>query len=133
MSRVPDKDVDDNAQAPEGEPAGRVEFDSRGNGVWRWARDVLESTSVLLKGLDNKDLALEPTQKVPVVPDAERQPNKSGKPQPGAAKKPADPKADAKSDAKAAAKSDAKAAHPAMQRERSRGGSGGGFDPYNSR
>jgi hypothetical protein len=49
------------------EPAGRVEFDSRGNGVWRWARDVLDSTSILLKRLENKDLALEPTQKVPVL------------------------------------------------------------------
>jgi hypothetical protein len=49
------------------EPAGRVEFDSRGNSVWRWARDVLDSTSILLKRLDNKDLAIEPTQKVPVL------------------------------------------------------------------
>jgi len=49
------------------EPAGRVEFDSRGNSVWRWARDVLDSTSILLKRLENKDLALEPTQSVPVI------------------------------------------------------------------
>jgi len=49
------------------EPAGRVEFDSRGNSVWRWARDVLDSTSILLKRLENKDLAIEPTQKVPVL------------------------------------------------------------------
>ncbi len=49
------------------EPAGRVEFDSRGNSVWRWARDVLDSTSILLKRLENADLALEPTQKIPVV------------------------------------------------------------------
>ena len=49
------------------EPAGRVEFDSRGNSVWRWARDVLDSTSILLKRLENNDLSLEPTQKVPVV------------------------------------------------------------------
>jgi hypothetical protein len=116
MSRAPHKDVDDTDQPPANEPAGKVEFDSRGNGVWRWARDVIESTSVLLKRLDNKDLALEPTQKVPVVPDVVQQPKKGAKPQAGAEKKPAD----------------AKAAHPAMQRERSRGG-GGGFDPYNSR
>ena len=47
--------------------AGRVEFDSRGNSIWKWAKDVIESTSVLLKRLDNKDLAIEPTQKVPVM------------------------------------------------------------------
>jgi hypothetical protein len=54
-------------EPPSQEPAGRVEFDSRGNSVWRWARDVLDSTSILLKRLENKDLALEPTQNVPVV------------------------------------------------------------------
>ena len=116
MSRAPDKDVN-NTPPPASEPAGKVEFDSRGNSVWRWARDVLESTSVLLKRLDNKDLALEPTQKVPVVRGAEQQPKKAGKAQADTEKTPAD----------------AKAAHPAMQRERRRDGGGGGFDPYNSR
>ena len=61
---------DNETAAPEPasqEPAGRVEFDSRGNSVWRWARDVLDSTSILLKRLENKDLAIEPTQKVPVL------------------------------------------------------------------
>jgi hypothetical protein len=47
--------------------AGRVEFDSRGNSVWRWARDVLDSTSILLKRLDNTDLSLEQTAKLPAV------------------------------------------------------------------
>jgi hypothetical protein len=117
MSRAPDKDVNDPETPPASEPAGKVEFDSRGNSVWRWARDVLESTSVLLKRLDNKDLALEPTQKVPVVRGTEQPPKKGGKPQVDAERTPAD----------------AKAAHPAMQRERRRDGSGGGFDPYNSR
>ena len=114
MSRVPDKDVDDMPR-PATEPAGKVEFDSRGNSVWRWARDVLESTSVLLKRLDNKDLALEPTQKVPVVRAGAEPPQKGGKPQADARQAPVD----------------AKAQHPAMQRERRR--EGGGFDPYNSR
>jgi hypothetical protein len=117
MSRAPDKDANDTQPPPASEPAGKVEFDSRGNSVWRWARDVLESTSVLLKRLDNKDLALEPTQKVPVVRGAEQQPKKGAKPKADAEKTPAD----------------AKAAHPAMQRERRRDGGGGGFDPYNSR
>jgi hypothetical protein len=115
MSRAPDKEVD-NDRPPPGEPAGKVEFDSRGNSVWRWARDVIESTSVLLKRLDNKDLALEPTQKVPVARGAEERPQTGGKPEASAPIEPADPKA----------------AHPAMQRER-RGDGGGGFDPYNSR
>ena len=124
MSRVPDKDVDDTAQTAR-EPAGRVEFDSRGNSVWRWARDVLESTSVLLKRLDNKDLALEPTQKVPVMRGAE-------KPQKGAAPQAAGKTKAAAPDPKSAPR------HPALAHGRRRdggggGGGGGGFDPYNSR
>ena len=56
-------------ESPDANPAaGRIEFDSRGNSVWRWARDVLDSTSILLKRLDNTDLSLEQTAKVPVVP-----------------------------------------------------------------
>jgi hypothetical protein len=66
MTEPTDKDVDQ-ASATRTEPAGRVEFDSRGNSIWRWAKDVIDSTSILLKRLDNKDLALEPTQRVPVV------------------------------------------------------------------
>jgi hypothetical protein len=115
MSRAPDKDVDETARLPAREPAGKVEFDSRGNSVWRWARDVLESTSVLLKRLENKDLALEPTQKVPVVRDEET-PQKGSKARRNADDDPKDPKA----------------SHPALQRDRRRD-NGGGFDPYNSR
>lgn len=122
MSTVPDKDVDATEPTVR-EPAGRVEFDTRGNSVWRWARDVLESTSVLLKRLDNKDLALEPTQKVPVVRDPGRAPQKGAK-APPVSKRGPEPKA-------AAEKTEVR--HPAMQRERRRDGSGGGFDPYNSR
>jgi hypothetical protein len=115
MSRAPDKEVRDDSVEEAAEPAGKVEFDSRGNSVWRWAKDVLENTSVLLKRLDNQDLALEPTQKVPVVRGAEPPP-KGSKPQAGGSREPAD----------------AKSAHPTMPRERRRDG-GGGFDPYNSR
>ena len=62
------KDIEPATEQPASpEPAGRVEFDSRGNSVWRWARDVLDSTSILLKRLENKDLSLEPTQKVPAM------------------------------------------------------------------
>ena len=113
MTRTQDKNVEDTTQ-PAREPAGKVEFDSRGNSVWRWARDVLESTSVLLKRLENKDLALEPTQKVPVIKGAERA-SANSKPQ-GRADQPAD----------------SKSRHPALQGER-RKDTSGGFDPYNSR
>lgn len=112
MSRVPDKDVEDTP--PASEPPGKVEFDSRGNSVWRWARDVLESTSVLLKKLENKDLALEPTQKVPVMGGGAGAARKTAKP----AQTPAEPEP-------------ARPRHPALKRDpRDRGG---GFDPYNSR
>ena len=112
MSRPHDKDVDDTP--PASEAAGKVEFDSRGNSVWRWARDVLESTSVLLKRLENKELALEPTQKVPVVGGAD-----------------ADRKGAKRAAKHAEAKPVTRPRHPAMQRERR--DRGGGFDPYNSR
>jgi len=68
MPELKDKDVVQPEPADE-RPAGRVEFDSRGNSVWRWARDVIDSTSILLKRLENKDLAIEPTRKVPVLGD----------------------------------------------------------------
>jgi hypothetical protein len=67
MAQPKDSETVTPEQPASEEPAGRVEFDSRGNSVWRWARDVLDSTSILLKRLDNKDLAIEPTQKVPVL------------------------------------------------------------------
>lgn len=116
MGRVPDKErVDDEPRAgEEREPPGRVEFDSRGNSVWRWAKDVLESTSVLLKKLENKDLALEPTQKVPVMGGAD----KPGK------------KSSSRGDPSRGEESE-KSRHPAARRDPR--DTGGGFDPYNSR
>ena len=85
---------------------GRVEVDSRGNSVWRWARDALDSTSILLKRLENKRLSLESTQKIPVARDAT--PAKSAPRQ-------------------------RTALRLADSRGGDRGSSGGGFDPYNSR
>ena len=119
MSRAHDKDVakvEPPTTAPENEPPGKVVVDGRGRNVWQWAKDVIESTSVVLKRLENKDLALEPTRKVPVVSEKDASAAKLG---------------DAKT--KAAKGADSKAArHPALQHERPRDG-GGGFDPYNSR
>ena len=97
--------------------AGRVEFDSRGNSVWRWARDVIESTSVLLKRLENKDLALEPTQKVPVMRGADGA--SEGLEAESCGRKPADRQV-------------AAVRHPAA-RPAERKDTSGGFDPYNSR
>jgi hypothetical protein len=94
--------------------AGGIEVDRQGNRVWRWAREVLDSTSILLKRLENHDLALESTQKVPVVPATKRGSTRS-------------PKAEAKP---------AKRQEPvelSVEAEPGRGSSGGGFDPYNSR
>jgi len=96
--------------APGQEPAGRVEFDSRGNSVWRWAKDVLDSTSILLKRLENKDLALEPTQKVPIMRGKADKPGKGDK-----------------------KTSRGKATELSVTAEPGRRDSGGGFDPYNSR
>jgi len=122
MNRARDKDFEHaeqpEAETPAPEPVGRVEVDARGRNVWRWARDVIDSTSVLLKRLENKDLALEPTQKVPVVRAADEAPK--GKAAKGfkAAEEPAGSKGAPQ--------------HPALQRGRARE-NGGGFDPYNSR
>lgn len=122
MSRAHDKDVarvEPPPAAPASEPPGKVVADARGRNVWQWAKDVVESTSVVLKRLENKDLALEPTRKVPVVSEQDAKLNtaKAG---------------DAKSKAAKGADSKSAARHPALQRERPRDG-GGGFDPYNSR
>jgi hypothetical protein len=98
------------------EPAGRVEFDSRGNSVWRWARDVLDSTSILLKRLENKDLAIEPTETVPVL--GSKKLSKPGNT--------SDPTKSAKS----------KRGTPlTLASDDDEGGrdQGGGFNPYNSR
>jgi hypothetical protein len=97
-------------EPPSQEPAGRVEFDSRGNSVWRWARDVLDSTSILLKRLENNDLALEPTQKVPVV--GSKKVSKPGNSDP----------------TKAARRNPLAIADDEDGRDQ-----GGGFNPYNSR
>lgn len=127
MSRAPDKDVSE-GDARTDEPAGKVEFDSRGKAIWRWAREKLDSTSVLLKRLDNKNLALEPTQKVPVM----RGNPPPGKTPPGKRAPPAPQPAEAKGRQFAAG--DPRAAFGRhTRRDGGGGGGGGGFDPYNSR
>ncbi len=127
MGRPIDEETPGPEQAPgeEGRP-GRVVVDSRGRNVWQWARAALDSTSILLKRLENKDLAIEPTQKVPVMPRADpraatRTPAKQTAPStPGA--KPADDRATQKG-----------ARHADPTHGPQRRDTGGGFDPYNSR
>lgn len=100
------QDADDDGQA-----AGQVEFDSRGNSVWRWKSDGNDSTSILLKRLENDSLALEPTQTVPTVGAAA---SRKRAPEPGGREgEPTDDEL-------------------ALERTRSvkRGDGGGGFNPY---
>lgn len=120
MSRAADKDVNERDAAGDESP-GKVEFDSRGMAIWRWARDKLDSTTVLLKRLDNHHLALEPTQRVPAMKSAPPAVKPAIKP----AIKPTSP----------AAKRDARHGAPAARDVAAPKGSdsGGGFDPYNSR
>ena len=47
--------------------AGRIEFKS-GKAVWQWSQDANDSTSILIKSLDNPEIELEKTQRTPVVP-----------------------------------------------------------------
>ena len=94
--------------------AGRVDFKG-GKAVWEWSQDQNDSTSILIKMLDNPELELEVTQRTPVM---------SNKP-PSAKAGPA--ANDAKSQKAAfeqAAEDDTLA-----QLKKLRGA--GGFDPYN--
>ncbi len=108
MAQTKDKDVQEPAVTTDHGAAGGMEADGKGNRVWRWARDVLDSTSILLKRLENKDLAIEPTQKVPAL---------------------------SKGKAAAAKKPGAAKTRPALSMAADPGGNdgAGGFDPYNSR
>ena len=124
--------VDKEAPAPEQAPgqegrAGRVVVDNRGRNIWQWARAAMDSTSILLKRLENTDLAIEPTQKVPVVPGTDA--HATGKP--SGAKQAAPSKPAAKPAEGRAAQKGAKHPHPTPGLKRR--DTGGGFDPYNSR
>ena len=52
--------------------AGRVEFNG-GKAVWQWDQDANDSTSILIKSLDNPEIELEATQRTPIA----AQPSKS--------------------------------------------------------
>ena len=119
MAHPEDKQSSTPEQAPvEESRAGRVVVDSRGRNVWQWAKAAIDSTSILLKRLENKDLALEPTQKVPIMRGANSRADTS--PPQGQQAAPGKP------GAKPATRAD-------RARRPDRADTGGGFDPYNSR
>ncbi|NIW23684.1 MAG: hypothetical protein GWN29_03515 [Gammaproteobacteria bacterium] len=88
--------------------AGRVEFKS-GKAVWQWDQDANDSTSILIKSLDNPDLQLEVTRRTPIA-----RPQSKSAPADEPKRRPVDD--DEKS-------SDTKIPDSG----------GAGFDPYNSR
>lgn len=61
-----------------GNKSGRVEIDNRGRNVWHWDDAQIDSTSILLKRLDNDALELEPTRSVPIPKGAKRARAKRG-------------------------------------------------------
>jgi hypothetical protein len=128
MGKTADKDGRD-AQRPANDVRrpGHVEVDARGRNVWRWAREGIDSTSVLLKGLENKDLALEPTQKVPVVPESDS----ASRARPAADARTG--KATGTKPPQRSPKAEKAAEPPHPARRDARRDRGGGFDPYNSR
>jgi hypothetical protein len=106
-----------------GSDAGRVKTDDRGNSIWEWKDSDAGSgnTSVLLKRLDNDQLALAETRKLEALQESEQQPN-----QDAAKVDDAEPKAPADKSKR-------------TQTVRSSGGAnkfgkkidgGGGFNPY---
>jgi hypothetical protein len=93
--------------------AGRVSHDDRGRNVWQWtdARVDIESTTILLRRLDNDALQLEPTLTVPIPKPPKRSPGTARQSKPGAA---------------ASASRNELTLSDSMRIEM-----GGGFDPYN--
>lgn len=87
--------------------AGRVEFNG-GKAVWQWDQDANDSTSILIKSLDNPDLELEVTRRTPLA-GPQRKPAGADRPKRGASRQDAQsPDWDIPDDG------------------------GSGFDPYNS-
>jgi hypothetical protein len=92
--------------------AGAVVNDG-GRNVWQWKDEQLDSTSVVLKRLENEALELEPTRKVPI----------------------AKPNDDGKGDGKRVRRGATRGTLSATFDVDADGGveAGGGFDPYNHR
>lgn len=58
------KERDKLRPAAAGNQAGHVAVDSRGRNVWQWNDSQLDSTTIMLKRLENDELELEPTRRV---------------------------------------------------------------------
>jgi hypothetical protein len=114
MTRPDNEDTQRSPVTTDHGAAGGIEVDRQGNRVWRWARDIVDSTSILLKRLENHDLKLEPTQKVPVMD--------------GGAQRGAAPAAKGAAPAKTKERLELSLAVEAGGRDKT-----GGFDPYNSK
>jgi hypothetical protein len=133
---------------PDSGAPGHVVVDSRGRNVWQWNGANTDSTTSMLRSLDNPDLALEPTRQLrrPKAADPE-----SGSPRGrGAAAGGAPDRSDRRQSAGQAGRSgepmsrlagqraqpagrpDGKADRSTLRTEGSgRNKIGGGFDPYN--
>ncbi len=139
MGHTPDKKGSDNSATTTAtavkERPGRVEVDARGRNVWRWnSNGENESTSVLLKRLDNEALALEPTQKVPLMKKPAAGTAAAVKQaSAGATAAPSSANPAAKLPASRPAAKGARPSRTAFAVERNDRKKGGGFDPYNSR
>jgi hypothetical protein len=47
--------------------AGRISVDARGRNIWQWKDEQLDSTTIMLRRLENNDLSLEPTRQLRAV------------------------------------------------------------------
>jgi hypothetical protein len=109
-------------------PAGGVVIDSRGRNVWQWKDEQLDSTSIVLKRLENDALQLEPTRRVKKLAEQEAQRSgdreRKGDPRkPGDANRPGDARAKG-------AKSERNGPGLNLSTDIDYN-AGGGFDPYN--
>jgi hypothetical protein len=130
--------------------SGHVVIDSRGRNVWQWKDAEVDSTSLVLKRLENDALELEPTRKVPIQkPPAEGAERGGGrrsghssdrrKPAPGRRAGASEARGTDRESARRAARgSDRTGRHPERPGrvrlsidEPGSSGPGGGFDPYN--
>jgi hypothetical protein len=48
-------------------PAGHITMDARGRNIWQWKDEQLDSTTIMLRRLENDELSLEPTRQVRAV------------------------------------------------------------------
>jgi hypothetical protein len=106
--------------------SGHVVVDSRGRNVWQWKDAEVDSTSLVLKRLENDALELEPTRKVPVQkPPTEHAERVASRPEQASRRRPT----------KAGRDPARYPERPARVRlsvgEPSGSDVGGGFDPYN--